>query len=49
MTMLYNVEAIMWKDNQINQITRLWQKIARFDIFKHKLLKYIKLLEIITF
>jgi hypothetical protein len=47
MTMLYNVEAIMWKNNWINQITKLWQKIATFDIFKHKRLKYIKLFEII--
>lgn len=46
MTMLHNVKAIMRKDNRLDLITRLWQKIAQFIIFNHNISKYIKLVEI---
>ncbi len=46
MTMIRDNEAILKEVSNMNPITQLWAKIGIYAILKHKLLKFIKLLEI---
>jgi hypothetical protein len=48
MTMVHNAKIIMQKDNQLNLVTKIWQKIVAFAILNHWLLEYIKLAKITT-
>jgi len=43
LTMLHNVKAYFWKENQLNPFTKLWPKNLTFSILYHKLSKFIKL------
>ncbi len=46
--MVHNAKIIMQKDNQLNLVTKIWQKIVAFAILNHWLLEYIKLAKITT-
>ncbi len=46
MTMAINNEQIMTEKSLVNLVMRLWTKISSFLILKHKLLKFMKLVEI---
>jgi len=46
MTMVANSEAVMKEESLVNSVTRLWTKINSSSILKHKLSKFIKLVEI---
>jgi hypothetical protein len=48
MTMVHNAKIIMQKDNQLNLVTKIWQKIVAFAILNHWLLEYNKLAKITT-
>lgn len=45
-TMMHNFEAILWEENNLNLITKLWHKITINPILNHKLSKFMKLVEI---
>jgi hypothetical protein len=44
--MLHNVEVFLWKENDLDPLTKLWCKFFSFPVLNHKLLEYIKLVEI---
>ncbi len=46
MTMIGDNEAILKEVSNTNPITQLWAKIGTYAILKHKLSKFIKLVEI---
>jgi hypothetical protein len=45
MTIVHNYEAIIFKDNELNLVIRLWHKVSSFSILNHKLSKFIKLVK----
>jgi len=45
-TMMHNFEGILWEENNLNLITKLWHKITINPILNHKLSKFMKLVEI---
>jgi hypothetical protein len=47
MTMAINNEQIMREKSLVNLVMRLWTKISFFLILKHKLSKFMKLVEIV--
>jgi hypothetical protein len=47
-TMLHNAKVVFKEDNQFNLVTWLWRKMFTSSIFNHKLLEYIKLVEIVV-
>jgi len=44
--MLHDFEVVLWIENDLNPLTKLWCKVFSFPILNHKLLEYIKLVEI---
>ncbi len=44
--MLHDFEVVLRKENDLNPLTKLWCKVFSFPILNHKLLEYIKLVEI---
>jgi hypothetical protein len=44
--MLHDFEVVSSKENDLNPLTKLWCKVFSFPILNHKLLEYIKLVEI---
>jgi len=47
MTVVHNYEAIIFKDNELNLVIRLWHKVSSFSILNHKLSEFIKLVKIV--
>ncbi len=48
MTMIHNFKVVMCKESSLNPTTRLWHKIITSPILHHKLLEYMKLIEIVV-
>ncbi len=46
MTMVHNSKLILWKDNDLNLITRISRKVFTSTIFNHKFSKYMKFAKI---
>jgi hypothetical protein len=44
--MLHDFEVVFWKENDLDPLTNLWCEVFSFPILNHKLLEYIKLVEI---
>jgi hypothetical protein len=48
MIMIHNFKVIMCEDSSLNPMTMFWRKITASPIFNHKLLEYMKLIEIVV-
>jgi hypothetical protein len=48
MTMCHNFECVLCEENDLNPLTKFWHKVFGYLVFNHKLLEFIKLVEIAT-
>jgi len=42
----HNSKKFLWEESDFNPLTRLWHKYSRSPILNHKLLEFIKIVEI---
>ncbi len=47
-TMMHNFKVVLWEENSLNLVTRLWHKVTANPILNHKLLEFMKLAKIVV-
>jgi hypothetical protein len=47
-TMTHNFKVILWEENSLNLVTKLWHKINKNPILNHKLSEFMKLTKIVV-
>jgi hypothetical protein len=48
MTMGHNFDPILYKESDLNPLTKMWHKVFRSPFINHKLLEFIKLVKIVV-